>query len=74
MSRDESQHPDSLGFLNYAGALQAGDDLKIENGTVEAAEACVSSLWSHTRTLGRDKLKNMTCCRGRQMVCDKCFM
>ena len=42
MSRDASQHPDELGFLNYSGALQAGDDLKVENGTtVAAAEACV---------------------------------
>lgn len=52
MSRDESQHPDSLGFLNYTGALQAGDDLKVENGTtVEAAEACVSSCWFDTHAL-----------------------
>lgn len=42
MSRDVSQHPDKLGFLNYTGALQAGDDIKVENGTtVAAAEACV---------------------------------
>ena len=41
MSRDASQHPDDLGFLTYAGALQAGDDLKVENETtVAAAEAC----------------------------------
>ena len=40
MSRDASQHPDSLGFLNYTGALQAGNDLKVDNQTtVEAAEA-----------------------------------
>lgn len=40
MSRDASQIPDSLGFLNYSGAMQAGDDLKIENHTtVEKAEA-----------------------------------
>ena len=40
MSRDASQHADSLGFLNYSGALQAGNDLKVENHTtVAAAEA-----------------------------------
>lgn len=40
MSRDASQHPDSHGFLNYSGALQAGDDIKIDNHTtVAAAEA-----------------------------------
>ena len=40
MSRDESQHPDAQGFLNYSGALQAGDDLKVEDEiTVAAAEA-----------------------------------
>lgn len=37
MSRDASQHPDKLGFLNYSGALQAGDDLKVENSTTVAA-------------------------------------
>ena len=42
MSRDASQHADSQGFLNYTGALQAGDALTVENDTtVEAAEACV---------------------------------
>ena len=40
MSRDASQHADSLGFLNSRGALQAGNDLKVENHTtVAAAEA-----------------------------------
>jgi hypothetical protein len=33
MSRDASQHPDAHGFLNYSGAMQAGDDLKVENNT-----------------------------------------
>eukprot|EP01050_Picozoa_sp_SAG11_P005208 SAG11_NODE_358_length_10235_cov_5.689917_6_plen_183_part_00 len=40
MSRDASQHVDGLGFLNYSGALQAGNDLKVENRTsVATAEA-----------------------------------
>jgi hypothetical protein len=39
MSRDSALHPDAHGFLNFSGALQAGDDLKIEKSmTVAAAE------------------------------------
>ena len=49
MSRDASQHPDKLGFLNYTGALQAGDDIKVENGTtVAAAEAYVFLIFCRT--------------------------
>ena len=48
VSRDASQHPDASGFLNYSGALQAGNDLKVVNasasfGTVEAEAWCASN-------------------------------
>ena len=39
-SRDASLHPDPNGFVNYMGALMAGDDLDVEPfTTVAAAEA-----------------------------------
>ena len=37
LGRDASQHADSQGFLNYSGALQAGNDIRVENHTTVAA-------------------------------------